>query len=53
MNAWKAGFAAAGVDPAFYAHRDRGRDECLPWDRIVIGKTRQELWEEYQKAVCG
>ena len=53
MNAWKAGFAAAGVDPAFYAHRGRGRDECLPWDRIVIGQTRWELWEEYQQALGG
>jgi radical SAM family uncharacterized protein len=51
MAAWKAGFAAAGIDPAFYAHRGRGRDECLPWDRVVLGPTRRELWEEYQKAV--
>jgi hypothetical protein len=51
MAAWKAGFAAAGIDPAFYAHRGRGRDECLPWDRVVLGPTRQELWEECQKAL--
>ncbi|MCX5685604.1 MAG: hypothetical protein NT049_18250 [Planctomycetota bacterium] len=53
MVAWKAGFAAAGVDPAFYAHRGRGPNECLPWDRIVIGKTRQELWDEFEKAASG
>jgi len=51
MDAWKAGFAAAGIDPAFYAHRGRGRDECLPWDRVVLGETRQELWEDYQQAL--
>jgi len=51
MDAWKAGFAAAGIDPAFYAHRGRGRDECLPWDRVLLGQTRGQLWEDYQQAL--
>jgi radical SAM family uncharacterized protein len=51
MDAWRAGFKAAGVDPAFYAHRGRGRDEALPWDRVVLGETKAELWEDYQRAL--
>ena len=52
IGAWKKGFAAGGVDPAFYAHRPRGQTEVLPWDRVVMGDTREELWEEYQKALA-
>ncbi|MBM4019990.1 MAG: TIGR03960 family B12-binding radical SAM protein [Planctomycetes bacterium] len=51
MDAWRAGFPAAGVDAAFYAHRERRRDEVLPWDRIVCGQTKEELWEDYQRAL--
>jgi hypothetical protein len=52
MDAWRAGLKAAGVDPAFYAHRGRGRDEVLPWDRVVLGETKAELWEDYQLALA-
>jgi radical SAM family uncharacterized protein len=52
LAAWQQGFAAAGIDPAFYAHRPRGRDEVLPWDRIRCGENRAELWEDYQKAIA-
>jgi radical SAM family uncharacterized protein len=52
MGTWKAGFAAAGINPAFYAHRPRGRHEVLPWDRVTMGETREALWEEYQKAMA-
>jgi radical SAM family uncharacterized protein len=52
MDAWQAGFRAAGLDPAFYAHRPRGRNEVLPWDRIVLGDTREDLWDEYQRALA-
>ena len=52
MDAWKKGFSEAGIDPAFYAHRERGRDEVLPWDRVQTGDTKAELWGEYQKAMA-
>ena len=50
MSAWQAGFQAAGIDPAFYAHRARGRAEVLPWDRLSTRDTRENLWDEYEKA---
>lgn len=28
---WLEAFRLAGVDPAFYANRDFGLDEVLPW----------------------
>jgi len=37
--------------PAFYAHRERGRDEVLPWDRVAPGDGKADLWDEYQKAL--
>jgi radical SAM family uncharacterized protein len=51
-DAWRQGFEAAGLDPAFYAHRARDRDEVLPWDRIDVGAEREALWEEYQQAMA-
>jgi radical SAM family uncharacterized protein len=52
MGAWFEGFQAAGVTAAFYAHRSRGRTEVLPWDRVVAGDTREDLWAEYEKAMA-
>jgi len=52
MGAWFEGFKAAGVDPAFYANRERGSAEVMPWDRVVVGDTREQLWGEYQKALA-
>jgi len=51
MSAWQAGFKAAGVNPAFYAHRERGQDEVLPWARVTVGDTKADLWAEYEKAL--
>ncbi len=33
---WSESFAAAGVDPRFYANRERPGEEILPWDFIRI-----------------
>ena len=51
MAAWLAGFKSAGIDPAFYAHRERGQGEVLPWDRVTVGNAKADLWAEYQKAL--
>jgi len=29
-----------GMDPDFYAYRERGLDEILPWDHIHTGVTK-------------
>ena len=46
---WLKAFEDCGLDVAFYAHRERGKDECLPWDHIDTGITKSFLWREYQK----
>jgi len=37
LDRWLAAFAAAGLDPAFYATRRRAPDELLPWAVIDAG----------------
>jgi len=36
-------FKTCGIDPAFYAHRQRGENEVLPWDHLA-GDNRQQLY---------
>ena len=50
FEAWMDGCAAAGVDPAFYANREREKDEFMPWDVIDISVTRRHLWHEREQA---
>ncbi|MCL2189382.1 MAG: TIGR03960 family B12-binding radical SAM protein [Defluviitaleaceae bacterium] len=47
---WLRAFESAGIDPAFYANRERAEDEVLPWDFIDIGVTKAFLLEEYKRA---
>lgn len=49
-DAWREAFAETGIDPAFYAHRRREKDEILPWDHIDCGVTKEFLWREKEKA---
>lgn len=50
---WMEAFREEGVDPAFYAHRRRGKDEILPWDFVDSGITKEFLWREKEKAERG
>ena len=47
---WQHAFADAGLDPAWYAERERGRDELFPWDVIDTGVSREYLWNERKAA---
>lgn len=49
-DVWMKAFADCGIDPAFYAHRVREKDEILPWDFIDAGVTKAFLWREREKA---
>ena len=44
---WKEAFEACGVDPDWYAHRERAYDEILPWDHIRSGPKRDYLENQY------
>jgi len=50
---WLKAFADAGLDPAFYAHRERPRDELLPWSHINTGVPVNFLKLEYERAMTG
>ena len=50
FDGWMKAFDDCGIDPAFYANRNRGEKELLPWDFIDAGVTRSFLWREWQKA---
>ena len=44
----------SGLPPAeWYLHRERGRDEVLPWDFIVHGCDKKFLWAEREKSRAG
>ena len=50
---WMKAFEMAGLDPAFYANRERAEDEVLPWDHIDAGVTKEFLLREKHKAERG
>ena len=53
LQTWLDAFAACGLDPAFYANRERGRDELLPWRHISDGIRDSYLWKEREAAYRG
>jgi hypothetical protein len=46
---WQDAFAATGIDPAWYAHRERRYDEILPWEHIGLHMRRGFLEEGYDE----
>lgn len=48
---WKQAIQNAGLTMEFYANRQRGEHEVLPWDHIDVGVSKKFLWREYQKAL--
>lgn len=50
LDKWLEVFAECGIDPAFYANRQREFDELLPWDHIDYGIKKSFLIEECKKA---
>lgn len=53
FDIWMEAFAAAGIDPDFYAARRRPYTELLPWDHIDCGVSRAFLVRESEKAHAG
>jgi radical SAM superfamily enzyme YgiQ (UPF0313 family) len=48
----KRGMKAAGLDPAFYLFRGRGRDEVLPWDIVDNGVAKAYYLRELDKSLA-
>ncbi len=47
---WLSVFERTGIDPAFYANRQFGLDEILPWDIIDCGVNKEFFLREREKA---
>lgn len=47
---WMEAFVETGIDPDFYALRERPKDEILPWSMIDIGVHPEYLWREREQA---
>lgn len=47
---WEACFNQWEMNPDFYLHRSRRRDEILPWDHLFAQMDKSFLWEELEKA---
>ncbi len=50
---WQQGMTELKIDPHFYANRQYGVDEILPWDHLSPGVLKDFLEEEYKKALAG
>lgn len=47
---WMDAFKEAGLDPDFYALRERRFEEVLPWDHIDVGVSKTSLHAERTKS---
>jgi len=50
---WLEAFKMNGLEPEFYANRNRNTDEILPWDHIDVRVKKEFLIDEFQKAMKG
>ncbi|MBR5497170.1 MAG: TIGR03960 family B12-binding radical SAM protein [Clostridia bacterium] len=50
FDTWMETFEECGIDPAFYASRNREFTEVLPWDHLDYGIRREYLVNENKKA---
>jgi radical SAM family uncharacterized protein len=53
LERWLAAFEKCGIDPAFYAERERARGELLPWSVVSPGVGTEYLWSEREAARAG
>ncbi len=53
MPFWRQAFDELGMDPDFYAYRERGLDEILPWDHIHTGVSKSFLKHDLEWSKLG
>ncbi|MDW8319220.1 MAG: TIGR03960 family B12-binding radical SAM protein [Anaerolineae bacterium] len=53
FDAWMRAFAELGLDPDWYARRERRIDEVLPWEHISAGVSKEFLTAEYLNSLKG
>ena len=50
FDLWRQAFEECGLDPGFYASRERPDDEVFPWEHLDAGVSREFLLREWKKA---
>src|SRR3712207_704882 len=50
LDRWLDAMEKCGLDPNFYAYRQREYDEIFPWDHIDVGVTKEFLIRENELA---
>ena len=50
LERWMEAFEECGVDPHFYAGRERSEGEIMPWETISLGVRREHLWHERERS---
>jgi len=50
---WQQAFDECGIDPSFYAHRERDPSELLPWQHISSGVSTAFLKAERERMFSG
>jgi len=50
LDAWERAFAEVGLDPDFYARRQRLPKETFPWEVVSTGVRKEFLLEEYRRS---
>ena len=53
FDVWMQAFAAVGLDPGFYTHRERPIDEIFPWEHISTSVRKKFLTEDYLWSLQG
>ncbi len=49
---WQQAFADCGLDPEFYAFRERSADEVLPWEHLRFGMPKDAMRKEYEESLA-
>jgi radical SAM family uncharacterized protein/radical SAM-linked protein len=53
LGLWMDAFREAGLDPGFYLHRPRAKEETFPWDHIRSRVSKDYLQNEWKRAEDG
>ena len=52
LDLWRDAMEANGLSIDWYVHRDRQRDELLPWAHISAGLHDDFLWQDWEDALA-
>jgi radical SAM family uncharacterized protein len=53
FDRWMEAFEEHGLDPSFYAHRQRRTDEVFPWEHITSAVRKNFLFQDFRMSLEG